>query len=136
MDNPARSSAKKILLLVAILVPIFILLLISTGFAGLAIINPENHGKTVVYPISDQQARLVQELSVYLMAPLAIATGILAILNIKLAKQRINKTVLILCATLIGWVAFTFWALNAQYVSQSDNSDTNQTLKIRSIDLE
>lgn len=116
MNIAARSLAKKISIIVAVVVPLFIILMATTGLSGLASINPENQGKVLVYAVSDQQAETIKTVSVNVMIPLAVITGLLAAANIRLAKQPINVLVLLLCVFFVCWFIFASWALTEKYV--------------------
>lgn len=128
------SSSKKVFIIATIALPIVLLSLITIGYSGLAGINPDNHGKTLVYShFSASQAEYVRALSVYALVPLTIVTGLLAVLNLKFAKQSLNLAVLLVCLALVAWLFFAFWAIDGNYTSVPDNTDSS--LRIRSLNL-
>ena len=138
MDRSNVFSAKTTFIIVAILMPIMILSALGSGLVGLAGINPENHGKVMVFRIGNDEAYIVQMIFIYVIAPLSVLAVILAGLNFKFKNALLNRSLLFTSLFLVGWLFFASWALNVKFVAPSDASNQTQDdegLRIRSIDL-
>ena len=138
MDRLNVFSAKTTFIIVAILMPIMILSALGSGLVGLAGINPENHGKVMVFRIGNDEAYIVQMIFIYVIAPLCVLAVILAGLNFKFKNALLNRSLFFTSLFLVGWLFFASWALNVKFVAPSDASNQTQDdegLRIRSIDL-
>lgn len=134
MNKSPRSYARKIFILTAIVVTITIGSLITIGYSGLAGINADNRDKIFVYDnFSENRAEFIKTLSVYAAIPLALATGLLAAVNVKITRRFISFTVLLSCVALVVWVLFASWATEGNYAIGSSNN--NPDLRIHTINL-
>lgn len=112
-------SFKNTFIIVTVLLPVMVVSAIGAGLSGLAGINPENHGKTLVFPVGNDAAMGVKLIFGYVIVPLSLLMVILGGLNFKFKSALLNKSLLVLTAFLIGWLLFASWALDARFVDSS-----------------
>lgn len=144
MNNSKTFSIKNTFIIVAILMPIMLISAIGAGLSGLEGINPENHGKSLVFPIGNESARNVKQVFGYIIAPLSVLMVIFGGLNFKLKSALLNKSLLLLSLCFVFWLCFVSWALDARFVSTSDPAEgpvpareeqSEDELHIRAINL-
>lgn len=144
MNKAKTFSVKNTFIIVAVLLPIMVLSAIGAAISGLEGINPENHGKTLVFPVGNDAADTVKTIYAFVIVPLSLLMVITAGLNFKIKNAMLNRGLLLLSLFLVLWLVFANWALDARFVAPSESSQAPPSrnrskdegdLQIRTINL-
>lgn len=92
------------------------LFVITTFVGALAGINPDNQGKQLVYPVNRNIVDLLFNLCLASVA-LSMACILIAIVNLKLKKQTVDKLIILVCSLILALSLFVGWALSGKYIS-------------------
>ncbi len=137
MPKQTKLSVQVLALTATLLAPVIVLFAISIGLSGLEGINPENHDKERVIPVSESTEMLIKQISVYVIAPLAIVLAILSLLNLKFAKENVHRGIIAGLLVTACWFGYAFWATSGQWVTIDETSPAGDgSLQIRSFDIE
>lgn len=138
-------SPKATFTIVIALLPIIALAALGSAVSGLEAINPENHGKTLLFPIGNDAAEVVKIVFVFGILPLSLLMAIVGGVNLKIKNNKLNISLIFLILFMAAWLLFTSWALNATFVEASDNnsvtssdgnSNVDNDLQIKTMDLQ
>ncbi|HRJ06118.1 MAG TPA: hypothetical protein PK096_00925 [Candidatus Saccharibacteria bacterium] len=120
--NPQHANnsrlTKTALIASIVFVPIVLLFGLAAAFSGLDGINPENQGKTAVYPIPEAGVSVVISISL-IAIPVAILVAIASIVNLKFKNDTVSWSIIGFCIFALFWILFSSWALSHEYVSSS-----------------
>ena len=144
MNQSKKSKVKYTFVGVTILLPIMMLAAIGAGLSGLEGINPENHGKTLMYPVSNEAAKTVKTVFAFVIVPMCVLMVMLGGLNFKYRNSILNGGLIVLSLGMISWLVFSTWALDATFVTSQESNNTpllksqsndESDLRIRTIEL-
>ncbi|HRK40863.1 MAG TPA: hypothetical protein PLN95_02180 [Candidatus Saccharibacteria bacterium] len=137
MKNQSKLSIQVLALTATLLAPVITLFAISIGLSGLEGINPENHDRERIIPVSEPTEMLVKQISVYIIAPLGIVLAILSLLNLKFANENVHRGIIAGLLVTACWFGYAFWATSGQWVTVDETSPSSDgSLQIRSFDIE